>query len=143
MVLVSLKQFTNSGEHRGEHPKPTAEKRRVVFCARQSDKEENENVKYPKPEPDPCVVTQGSRRRSRAVVFPLPPLVVTIRLHRKCRIVLLPPTAPEQVLHRDRVCARGSLTPRVCPRHQISSSIQKYRRYVVYQSALHEKKRWR
>lgn len=79
----------------------TAGKHRVAFCAVRSDKVEYEkNVKYPKPEPNPCVVTQGSRRRPRAVVFPLPPLVVTAWLHRKRCIVLLPPTASEQELQQ-------------------------------------------
>lgn len=96
MFLVPLTEFTNSGGDGGEQTDKPPKTRRALFRAARADKEEIKNVNTRSLNAIPCVVTQGSRRRSRAVVFPLPPLVVTVRLHRKCCIVLLPPTAPER-----------------------------------------------
>lgn len=42
MFLVSLKQFTNSGEDGGERANKTAEKRRDVFYAVRGDREKIE-----------------------------------------------------------------------------------------------------
>lgn len=83
MFLVPSQASTNSGEHGRARAHNRREKTAPFSAPLEATKDEVENVKYPKPEPNPCVVTQGGRRRSRAVVFPLPPLVVNARLYRK------------------------------------------------------------
>lgn len=107
MFLVPSQQFANSGKHSGEGGGRGAARRRVVPRALRSDREEIKML-IPEAWTRSLLLSRkaGSRRRPRAVVFPLPPLVVTVELRRKRCVARLPPTAPEQVLRREIVSVR-------------------------------------